>query len=201
MHFDVSLDNGNEFIHTGLPGSTIAFNIIGTPTIALANATLSGWSLDSTSAGSIEFDGFGDFDYSINCCFNQNGGANAQFGSVSFDVINTAGGLTPASFKDLSDGGSASVYFGVDIQSGTTGNSGPVGTCIECSKLNIQSVPEPGDSDASGHWPFRPRGLVQETPAKGLEPRPNPRKKKGTGCRAGAVFYYLPVIRSMCSLF
>ena len=144
VHFDVSLDNGNEFIHTGMPGSTIAFNIIGTPTIALANATLPGWSLDSTSAGSLGFDGFGNFDYSINCCFNQNGGSNAQFGSVSFDVINTAGVLTPASFKDLSDGGSASVYFGVDILSGTTGNSGPVGTCIECSKLNIQSVPEPG---------------------------------------------------------
>jgi hypothetical protein len=142
VHVDISLDNGNEFIHTGLPGSTVAFNIIGNPTIALANATLPGWSLDSTSAGSIGFDGFGNFDYSINCCFNQNGGSHAQFGAVSFDVINTAGFLTPASFKELSAGGSASVYFGVDILSAATGNSGPVGTCVDCS--SIQSAPEPG---------------------------------------------------------
>jgi hypothetical protein len=149
VHVDISLNNGNEFIHTGLPGSTIAFNLAGNPTIALANASLPGWNLDSSSAGSISFDGFGDFEYSINCCFNQNGASNAQFGAVSFDVINTAGVLTPASFDELSLRGSPSVYFGVDILSGTTGNSGPVGnSCPDC--IEISSVPEPGTLELLG---------------------------------------------------
>jgi hypothetical protein len=146
VHVDLSLNDGNEFIHTGLPGSTLAFNIIGNPTIALANATLPGWSLDSTSAGSISFDGFGSFDYSINCCYNQNGASKAQFGAVSFDIINTGGTLKPANFLELSSGGSDSVYFGLDIFSPITGHSGPVGDdCVSCGDVNVvSSVPEPG---------------------------------------------------------
>ncbi len=144
VHFVISLNDGHKFVKTGQPGSTIAFNIIGNPTISLQNATLANWSLDSASAGSLKFDGFGNFEYSINCCNNQNGGSHAQAGPVSFDIVNTGGNLTPASFQELSSGGSPSVIFAVDLLSGINGNTGPVGSgsCTDCNQIN--AVPEPG---------------------------------------------------------
>ena len=147
VHVDISLNDGNQLVHTGLEGSTIAFNIDSDPTITLNNVSLPGWTLDSNSAGSIHFDGFGYFDYSINCCFNQNGSINAQTGAVSFDLTNSdpGGTLHPSDFYELSTGGDDSVYFGVDILSSATGNTGPVGDgggCPTCS--SISSVPEPG---------------------------------------------------------
>jgi hypothetical protein len=122
----ISLNNGNEFVHSGQPGSTVAFDLAGNPSITLGSSTLAGWSLDSSTAGSLMFDGFGNFEYSLNCCSSQNGGANAQPGNVTL-VLNGAG-LTPASFQELSSGGSPSVFFAVDILSAQTGNTGPVGT-------------------------------------------------------------------------
>src|SRR5215470_9125944 len=77
VHVVISLTAGN-FIHTGQPGSTFAFNISGNPTISVQNFSLSGWSLDSPTAGSLHAAGFSDFEYSLNCCFSNNGGANAQ---------------------------------------------------------------------------------------------------------------------------
>jgi hypothetical protein len=135
----IVLNNGNEFVHTGQPGSTIAFNLAGNPTISLASSTLLGWSLDSATAGSLHFAAFGDFEYSLNCCFGQNGGANAQTSPETL-VLNGAG-LTPASFQELSSGGSPSVFFAVDILSAQTGNTGPVGT-----NTPPTVVPEPGSA-------------------------------------------------------
>jgi hypothetical protein len=147
VHVDISLNDGNQFVHTGLKGSTIAFNIDSNPTITLKNVTLPGWTLDSNSAGSIHFDGFGYFDYSINCCFDKNGTSNAQSGAVSFDLTNSdpGGTLHPSDFYELSTGGTPSVYFAADILSKATGNTGPVGDggCVECSS-SISNVPEPG---------------------------------------------------------
>jgi hypothetical protein len=122
----VTLDNSNQFVQTGQPGSTIAFNLDGNPSITLGSSSLPGWSLDSSNAGSLQFDGFGNFEYSLNCCFSQNGGANAQTGPLTL-ILNGAG-LTPDSFQELSTGGAPSVFFAVDILSGQTGNTGPVGT-------------------------------------------------------------------------
>jgi hypothetical protein len=129
----------NMFVQTGQPGSTIAFNLNpNVNNLTLTSSTLPGWSLDSPSAGSLHFDGFGDFEYSLNCCFGQNGGANAQVGLNT--VVLTGTGLTAASFQQLSSGGSPSVYFAVDILSASTGNTGPVGTSTPPSS----AVPEPG---------------------------------------------------------
>ncbi len=118
---DVSLTS-SEFVNTGFPGS-FAFDLLGNPTISVTNLT-SGWSLLSTSAGSLHFDGFGNLDYALLCAICGNGGSNPFPGPISFDV--TAPGLTAASFADPSTGGSPSVYFAADII-GSTGNTGPVG--------------------------------------------------------------------------
>jgi hypothetical protein len=135
----ISLTNGSELVHTGQPGSTVAFNLVGNPTLTLVSSTLPGWNLDAATAGSLHFDGFGDFEYSLNCCFNNNGGANAQVGFVS--VTLAGAGLTENSFAELSSGGSPSAFFAVDILSGQTGNTGPVGTLTPSV---VTSVPEPG---------------------------------------------------------
>jgi hypothetical protein len=129
---DVSLSSA-KFVSTGFPGS-FAFNLLGNPTISVTNLT-SGWSLLSTSAGSLHFDGFGRLDYALTCVICGNGGSNPFPGPISFDV--TAPGLTPGSFKDLSKGGSPPVYFVADIL-GSTGKTGPVGGTFVRT-----SVPEP----------------------------------------------------------
>jgi hypothetical protein len=142
VHVTIALTNGAKFVKTGQDGSTIAFNLKNNPSITLSNSTLPGWSLDSSSAGSLQFDGFGDFEYSLNCCFSNNGGANAQAAPVDFDLTGT--GLTPGSFAEKSTGGSPNVYFAVDILSATTGNTGPVGAVDDACTTCVQgTVPEP----------------------------------------------------------
>jgi PEP-CTERM motif len=128
VHVVVSLNNGNLFVLTGAngSGSTLAFNLANDPIVTFANPSLAGWTIDNGGvAGDIHFDGFGDFEYSLNCCSGQNGGGNAAGSSIAFDILGT--GVTTASFNELSDGGSPSVFFAVDILS-PNGNTGPVGT-------------------------------------------------------------------------
>jgi hypothetical protein len=135
----LSLSSGDKFVSTGFPGS-FAFDIAGTPTISVGNLS-TGWSLDSSTAGSLHFDGFGSLEYALICDACGNGGSNPQPGPLSFDV--TAAGLTPGSFKVLSSGGSDQAYFVADIL-GTTGNSGPVGATA------VAGVPEPSELLLSG---------------------------------------------------
>jgi len=133
----ISLNNAAKFVLTGQAGSTIGFNLNpNVNNLSLVSSTLPGWSLDAASAGSLHFNGFGDFEYSLNCCNNQNGGANAQLGPNT--VVLSGTGLSAASFQQLSSGGSPSVFFAVDILSATTGNTGPVGAGNPPSR-----IPEP----------------------------------------------------------
>jgi hypothetical protein len=131
----VSLTSGDKFVNTGFAGS-FAFDLIGNPTISLSNLT-AGWSLLSTTAGTLHFDGFGNLDYALVCDICGSGGSNPFSGPISFDV--TAAGLTPGSFKELSTlpPGSEQAYFVADII-GTTGRTGPVG-----ATLDPTPVPEP----------------------------------------------------------
>ncbi len=135
VHISITLADANQFVHTGFPG-TFAFNIIGTPTIAVSNLT-AGWSLNNTAAATSHFDGFGDFEYSMSCCFGKQGGANPQPGPLDFDI--TAAGLDVHDFEKLSTGGADSVFFAIDILSGSTGLTGLVGAVDEVPPR----VPEP----------------------------------------------------------
>lgn len=132
----VSLTSGDEFVATGFPGS-FAFDLIGNPDIAVSNVT-SGWSLLSTTAGKLQFDGFGDLDYTLICGACGNGGSNPFAGPLSFDV--TAAGLTPGTFEELSGipPGNEQAYFVADII-GANGNSGPVGATL----TGTSATPEP----------------------------------------------------------
>jgi hypothetical protein len=119
-----SLTSGDSFVSTGFPGS-FGFDIVGDPHITVSNLT-SGWSLLSRNAGSLHFDGFGEFDYALVCTACGNGGSHPFSQPISFDV--TAAGLTPTSFALLSTipPGTESAYFVADIL-GSTGKTGPVG--------------------------------------------------------------------------
>lgn len=128
----VTLSAGDAFVHTGFPGS-FAFDLLGNPKISVSDLT-AGWSLASTSAGSLHFDAFGDLGYALVCNACRHGASSPFAGPISFDV--TAAGLTPASFEALSSGGSKA-YFVADIL-GTTGKTGTVG-----ATLTPVSAPEP----------------------------------------------------------
>jgi hypothetical protein len=127
VHIVLSLASPDlKFVNTGA-SDAFGFNIIGSPTISVANIT-GGFSLVSNTPGSLHDDGFGNFLYGIACSGCGNGGSNPVAGPLTFDVI--AAGLTPVAFQMLSSGGSPSVFFVADLISlspNGTGNTGPVG--------------------------------------------------------------------------
>lgn len=130
-----ALTVGDSFVHTGFPGA-LGFDVSGNPTVSVSNLT-TGYSLVSPTAGSLHFSAFGYLGYAIDCIVCGYGASNPQAGPISFDL--TAAGLTPASFKLLSSGGSVGAYFVADII-GTTGNTGVVGAT---GAPILSAAPEP----------------------------------------------------------
>jgi len=146
---DVALISGASFVATGFPNgddptnAAFAFDLVGNPAVTVSPIS-AGWSLRNTAAGSLQFDGFGNFEYALNCDLCGNGGSNPVPPPLQFTVSGT--GLTAASFLELSDGGSPSVYFVADII-GPNGRTGPVGATLctsDCGTVTQQDVvPEP----------------------------------------------------------
>lgn len=139
VQVDVQLASGLYFVNTGGSnglGGSLVFNIAGNPTIT-DEAMPSGWQLESTDAGSIHMDGFGYFGYGLNCTACGSGASNlaSDPSSLTFDL---SGNFDAASLADLSTKGNPSVYFGADVYSSITGNTGPIGSLTTAS-----SVPEP----------------------------------------------------------
>lgn len=120
----VNLASGFEFVNSGNRG-TVNFNLLGTPAIAASGFSNTLFALDSGTAGSNHFDGFGYFDYAITLTNTKSGLAGAQPGPLTFDITCTNCGLTPQSF--LTNGTGAQAYFGVDVGNSATGNTGPIG--------------------------------------------------------------------------
>ncbi|MGH9438398.1 MAG: hypothetical protein ACRD22_10995 [Terriglobia bacterium] len=140
VQLTVALASGYKFVDTG-GHSGLAFNLIGNPTISATIPT--GWSLNNSGvAGSIGNNAFGDFEYAFDCGACGPGASHSEPGPFTFDI--TASGLTPASFAELSTGGSLSAYFAVDvIAPGPNGNTGSVGA----NGPGVPSpVPEPADA-------------------------------------------------------
>ena len=124
-------------------GGTFLFNLTTNPTITTSGLPGTYDLLNGGVPGSIHFDGFGDFEYAVQNNTG-NGSGNALPGPLTFNVLGT--GITIASFAANSFGGSPSVFFGVDIYSAGTRNTGPVGggTCVDCGPdLHITETPEP----------------------------------------------------------
>ena len=134
LDFTVALINGNGFVNTGFDAS-FGFNLNADPTITYSNLT-PGWIVEGPSSpglveavGSLHMDGTGFFEYGV--LWGLQGGGNATAGPLHFTI--TATGL------DLSDlqANALGQYFGIDIISGTTGNTG----AVDVSSLT--PVPEP----------------------------------------------------------
>jgi hypothetical protein len=141
----ISLNNGNRFVLTGQDGSTVGFNTSLTPdpTLTLVSSSLTGWSLDNGGVPSaLDGDGFGNFEYSLNCCSNTQGGGAAQTGPVTLRLSGT--GLTENSFGELSNNppGDTRAFFAVDVI-GAAGGTGFIGGTTPGSS-NFTPVPEPG---------------------------------------------------------
>jgi len=141
----IALNNGNRFVLTGQQGSTVAFNSIENQAISIVSSSLPGWSVDPLPVpGAFGADGFGTFQYSLNCCNNTLGGGAAQAGPITLRL--SGAGLTEASFAELSLGGSPSAFFAVDIigSAANGGFTGFVGTSTPGqTTTNNTTVPEP----------------------------------------------------------
>jgi hypothetical protein len=125
----VSLVSPLEFVNTGLQ-NTIDFNLAGIASgVTAANFTNSNFSLTSGSAGSLHFDGFGNFQYSIQLNEPQ-GAGGAQAAPLSFDIL--AAGLTESSFSS----NAGHWFFGVDVYNSVRNTTGPIGA-------GGTAVPEP----------------------------------------------------------
>jgi hypothetical protein len=96
----------------------------------------------STTAGSHQFDGFGDLEYVLVCDACGNGGSNPQDVQLTFHV--QAQDLTPESFLERSTAKNAGVYFVADIM-GSNRLTGPVGAVCDgsCDVVVQETVPEP----------------------------------------------------------
>jgi hypothetical protein len=142
---DVTLDpDVIGYVSTGFAGS-FAFNLVDpdpTITVTFDNPN-SGWHLLSQTAGSYQFDGFGDLEYVLFCDDCGNGGSNPQDVQLTFHVQATD--LTPERFLELSTANNAGVYFVADIM-GSNGLTGPVGAGLcdgSCDVVVQDTVPEP----------------------------------------------------------
>lgn len=120
---DVNLFNGLKFVATGFDGS-FGFNLTSpAPNVTISNLT-SGWSpLGTMSPGTFKFDGFGNFEYAMQCDDCGNGGSSPVPPPLSFEV--TAAGLDTTSFEQQSSGGT-DAYFVADVI-GTKGKTGAIG--------------------------------------------------------------------------
>ena len=121
VQVDVELANLNKFVNTGLDG-TVDFNLAGNPTITYsglpANWDVLNSATNTAPAGSLHFDGLGDFEYGVEWVGGV-GGGGADGSSLIFTITGT--GLSSASFES-----NGTAFFGIDIISGTTGNTGAV---------------------------------------------------------------------------
>jgi len=117
----------------GINGSFF-FNLLGNPTISVTNLT-AGWSLISTTAGTLAGDGFGgEMEYGLHCDGTCSGGS-PTLPPLSFRV--NAAGLTEASFNDpgLTPANDRAIFVADVIANGNTGLVGATG--------GGSSVPEP----------------------------------------------------------
>jgi len=125
----VDLVSPLEFVNTGLQ-NTIDFNLGNILTgVTADNFSNANFSLESGTAGSDHFDGFGNFQYSILQNTKQ-GAGSAQTSPLSFDLHAT--GLTESSFTTDTLGW----VFGVDVYNPTLNTTGPIGA-------GPSTVPEP----------------------------------------------------------
>lgn len=115
-------------------GNLVLFDLPSFTSVTLTGDTPS-FAATSVSAGSLQFDGFGTFNYSLVCSLVSTtcNGSNVDIGtSLIFDVGAT--GITPTSFEQ-STGSKGGQFFAVDVV-GQNGNTGLV-------DASVRTVPAP----------------------------------------------------------
>src|SRR5678816_2211045 len=118
----VTLVSPLQFVNTGLQ-NTIDFNLGSILSgVSADNFSALHFALDSGTAGTEHFDGFGNFQYSIIMDTAQGAGGAQNVSPLSFHVL--APGILASSFVANSQG----AVFGVDVYNSVTGRTGPIGT-------------------------------------------------------------------------
>jgi hypothetical protein len=132
----VQLTSGYGFVKTGA-GDALAFNIVGDPSITIANIT-GGFDIGPTMENESPF---GTFNYSVSCTTGcGKGGSDPNLGPLSFDVQLT--GITVYQFV----GNNLGFYFASDLigpganGAPATGNMAAIGGN---TPTDIAAVPEP----------------------------------------------------------
>jgi PEP-CTERM motif len=118
-----TLNAGFEFHAGNANHPALAFSLTGNPTISVSGVT-SGFTLESTTAGSISAPPFGTFGYAFACSGCGAGFGGGLTGPFSF-VLSDAGTLTPSSLGFNTVSGK-NIFFTTDlvIANGNTGNAG-----------------------------------------------------------------------------
>jgi hypothetical protein len=148
LQYQVFLNPGFGIINTGGGqglGASLGFNLSKSP-ILFSNLT-TGFSVvggnNPAATDTIHVDGFGSFNYGVNCDTCGTGATNPFFGTLTFDV--SATGLTLANITQ-STGGSPNAFFALDVFSqvgnGGNGATGPIDASV-CTAGCTTSVPEP----------------------------------------------------------
>jgi hypothetical protein len=157
LHYLVDLAAGFGFINTGI-GGTFGFGLDKSPiTVSNIQPNPSGptFALQSTTAGAIQIDGFGNFKYAFDCTAGcGTGGNNPFFGDLSFDVTATGGlSLSPGPTGDVTMStippGSQTTFFAVDVFSTVGGGGNGATGAVDAGSpvittTNPPLVPEPG---------------------------------------------------------
>jgi PEP-CTERM motif len=127
-----TLNAGFKF-HAGNSNHPAFTFILGSSPISVSGVT-SGFTLESTTSGSISAPPFGNFNYAFDCTGCGPGFAGGLTGPFSF-VLSAASALTPSSLGFNTVSGN-NIYFTTDIVI-ANGNTGNVGATVS------SAVPEP----------------------------------------------------------
>jgi hypothetical protein len=132
VNLTLTLANSNRLIVTGVGDPySFLFNLAGNPSVTYSALVGFGAPVNPQSAGVLGFDGIGPFEYGLSCGVCTGNGLNGAAPVNQAFSVHIAG-TSVASFEK----NSAQQFFGVDIYSGTTGNTGPV-------DASLVGVPEP----------------------------------------------------------
>ena len=132
---ELKLAGGEAFASTGA-GASLLWDLSGGPTISITGLT-TGFTLESTTAGTIHADGTGDWMYAIDCTGCGNGGSAPQLkGPLDFTI-------TGESAADFIQNGNK-FFAASDICFGATGTAcGTTGDVASDGADPPPSVPEP----------------------------------------------------------
>jgi len=138
LTFNIQTAPNYVIVGSGFEAS-FAFNLAGNPTITYSNInptltySIPGGASPNQSAGSLQVDGFGNFEYGIDVI--NNGFGNNAGSALTFSISGT--GLDITDLAELSTGGSPSALMALDV-------AHTVGGVTTTGAIDLTVVPTPG---------------------------------------------------------